>query len=77
MTNPLDQRERFEAQVKAREAGDEEADMMDEDFVEALEHGLPPTGGMGIGMDRLIMFLTGNTSIRDVLAFPTMRKLSK
>ena len=75
LTNPLDQRERFEEQVKAREAGDEEADMMDDDFVEALEHGLPPTGGMGIGMDRLIMFLTGNTSIRDVLAFPTMRKL--
>ena len=77
LTNPLDQFERFEAQVKAREAGDEEADMMDEDFVEALEHGLPPTGGMGIGMDRLIMFLTGNTSIRDVITFPTMRKLNK
>lgn len=74
LSNPLEQRERFEAQVAAREAGDDEAQMLDEDYVTALENALPPTGGMGMGIDRLAILLTGAETIRDVIAFPTLRK---
>lgn len=73
LNDPDDQKARFEAQVAAREAGDEEAGMMDEDYINALRYGMPPTGGVGIGIDRLVMLLTGNTSIREVILFPTMK----
>ena len=74
LSNPLEQRERFEAQCADREAGDDEAQMLDEDFVNALENGFPPSGGMGMGIDRLAILLTGAETIRDVIAFPTLRK---
>jgi len=73
LNDPIDQRERFEEQLKLQERGDDEAMFIDQDFLRALEYGMPPTSGLGIGMDRLIMYLTNNASIQEVLFFPQMR----
>lgn len=77
LNDPIDQKQRFEDQIKQRESGDEEAHPMDDDFINALEVGLPPTGGLGIGVDRMIMLLTDAPSIRDIILFPTMKPINK
>ena len=77
LNNPLVQYERFLAQANSKDAGDDEAHSMDYDFINALKHGMPPTGGLGIGMDRLTMILTNSQTIREVIAFPTLKHKDK
>jgi lysyl-tRNA synthetase class 2 len=73
LNDPLDQRARFEAQEKFKESGEKDAQVLDEDFLEAMEHGIPPAGGVGIGIDRLVMLFTGATNIKEVILFPTLK----